>query len=530
MTEEQHELTFADYLALLKRRKWGIIVPFCLVFLIATAVALFLAPIYRSVSTILIEEQEIPADFVMTTVTSYAEQRLQVINQRIMSSSRLLEIINRFNLYSDLANKWTTEEIVEKMRDDVKLDFINADIVDRRTGRPTAATIAFTLSYEGEAQPQTVQSVANVLASLFLEENLKVRQKQVSETSEFFKQEYEKIKLDLDAQNSRIATFKEKHVNELPELLQVNMQSLNNNEVNSERFSEQIRALRERANYLETQLASTAQEIPSTRITADETTLENLKVDLVHLKARYSDSYPDVIKTKAEIKKLEERLASGERVVSRAEQEQPDNPAFVTISSQLASVKSELQSTINQKKEYEEKADMFRRRISATPEVEREYQQLLNERDTNQAKLDDLGRKLLESRVAEGLETDQKGERFTIIDPARLPEKPYKPNRLAIMLIGLVLGIGAGVGYAAIAEFSDRAVYSSNDLYLATLLPVLAIIPELTTAREIAAQVRKKKLLIVGALISVVALVILFHVFVMDINVFFAKLQRRLAL
>jgi len=133
-----------DYIDILKRRKWSLILSTLLVIIAAGALALLLPPIYKSTSTILIEEQEIPQNYIMSTVTSYAEQRLQVINQRIMSTSHLIKIIDRFNLYPELRKDWTTEEIINKMRDDIQLDFINAKVMDPRTGRPSTATIAFT--------------------------------------------------------------------------------------------------------------------------------------------------------------------------------------------------------------------------------------------------------------------------------------------------------------------------------------------------------------------------------------------------
>ena len=146
---EENAKSIQDIMQILRKRRWSLILPMAVVFLTAVAAALLWPPTYRATSTILIEEQEIPREFVTATVTSYAEQRLQNLNQRIMSSTRLLEIVSRFNLYADKREKWTTEEIVEKMRKDIKFQTISADVIDRRTGRPTAATIAFSVSYEG---------------------------------------------------------------------------------------------------------------------------------------------------------------------------------------------------------------------------------------------------------------------------------------------------------------------------------------------------------------------------------------------
>src|SRR4030042_6301605 len=167
---ESESITIQDLTAILKRRKWAFILPPGVIFAIAVIVALALPPVYRSTATILIEEQEIPKEYAISMVTSYAEQRIQTYTQRIMSSSRLTEIINRFNLYRDLREKRNLEEVIDKMRKDIKFETITPEVADRRT---RSTTVAFSVSYEGE-NPETVQQVANMLASLYLQENLKV--------------------------------------------------------------------------------------------------------------------------------------------------------------------------------------------------------------------------------------------------------------------------------------------------------------------------------------------------------------------
>ena len=252
---EPSAMTMNDYVEVVKRRKWSLILPAIIVFMASVMVALALQSIYKSTSTILIEAQDIPADFVMTTVTSYAEQRLESIHQRIVSFPRLLDLINRFNLYPELKDKRTEEEIVGKMREDIILEPMSIETADSRTRRSSAVTIAFTLSYEGK-NPGTVHRVANILTSMFLEENLQVREKQAVETSEFLENEMDKVKADLSKLEAKMATFKGTHGNELPELLPVNMQSLNNIENNIQRLNEQLRSLKEKEGYLQSQLAS----------------------------------------------------------------------------------------------------------------------------------------------------------------------------------------------------------------------------------------------------------------------------------
>jgi uncharacterized protein involved in exopolysaccharide biosynthesis len=190
------------------------------------------------------------------------------------------------------------------MRNDITLKPISVDKKERHKGNNTSGTIAFTLSYEGK-DPRKVERVANVLASLFLEENLQVREKQAMETSEFLENEMEKIKADLTKLGAKMASFKTAHMNELPDLFQVNMQSLNNMENNMERLNEQLRSLKEREGYLQTQLASVPSGFDQEEEKRDQMRLDELKIQLVHLKTRFSDQYPDVIKTKAEIDAFE---------------------------------------------------------------------------------------------------------------------------------------------------------------------------------------------------------------------------------
>jgi len=517
---EEQPIEIGNYVEILKRRKWALVLPAIAVMLIAGVVALLLPSIYKSSATILIEEQDIPADFVMTTVTGYAEQRIQSTQQRIMSTGKLLEIIQRFDLYAEYQDRWATEEIVEKMKEDIHLGLISVDTIDRRTGRPTAATIAFTLAYEGK-QAGTVQKVTDTLVSLFLSENLQVRQRQTTETSEFLEEETQRVRGQLDELEKRITAFKARHVNSLPEMLQVNLQSLNSMESAVQRIEDQIRSFKEREGYLETQLAS----IPEMEDPEKER-LKMLEMELVNLKSKFTDDYPDVKKLRLEIAELEKRLAE-KAALPEDQREQPDNTAFITLASQLASTRSEIQSLLDQKADMQAKAENYRLRIETTPKIEQEYNAYVVDRNNTQAKYEDLLRKVMEANVALGLEKEQKGERFTLIDPARLPEKPFKPNRLAIGLIGLVLGIGAGVGIAALLEFSDQSIYTPQDLAKVSALPLLVSIPTILTPHDRSRRRFKRLAWLLAGLLLIAVATYLFHTLVMDLDIFWAKLMRR---
>lgn len=514
--------TIQDLRAILKRRKRALILPALIIFAIAAVVALALPSIYSSTATILIEEQEIPREYVMSMVTSYAEQRIQSSTQRIMSSVRLVEIINRFNLYADLRERWMMEEIIAKMRKDIKFETISADVVDRRTGRPTAATIAFTISYEGK-DPSVVLQVANVLASLYLEENLRVRDEKTAGASKFIEDEMKEVQVSLAKQDAQIRDYKKKHLNTLPELNQMNIQELERLERNLEQMEIQLRTLKERESFFKTQMAS----VPPDLANPDKERLKELRVRLISLKTRYSDKYPDVGKTQAEIAELEKKLSlpSAGPIGNK-----PDNPAYINLDSQLASTQSEIDSLRKQVRAFEKKKDEYRRRMEAAPGVEEGYRILGGERNNLQVKYDDLMKKHMETKVASGMEKGQLGERFTLIDPARMPEKPVRPNIPAILLIGLFLGIGSGVGAASLREYSDQSVRSGEALTKATGFPVLGSIPEIITPRDLAGKKTKRKIWILSIVLLVAMGVALFHFFIMDLEIFWAKLMRKLAM
>jgi succinoglycan biosynthesis transport protein ExoP len=511
--------TIGDVMEIVRRRKGAILLPAFGIFLLAAAVAFLLPKKYQATTTILIEEQEVPREYVSANITTFADQRLQTINQRIMSTTRLLELIGRFTLYADLKDKVPADEIVTKMRKDIKFNTISADVIDPRTGRPAQATIAFSITYEGR-DPDTVQRVANELASLYLQENLKTREKQSLETSKFMNEEMKAVQAALADVDAKIAAYKEKNISSLPELAQVNHQMLDQAERDLARMNDQLRTLRERQSYLQEQLAS----IPPDLAHQEKESLKELRVKLVELKTRFSDEHPDVINTRTAIRELEERLRKQGGSVGGTK---PDNPAYITLASQLAGTQSDISSTKRQINDLKGKQEDFRRRIEAAPRVEEGYRALLVQRNNLQGKYDELTRKAMDAKVAHGLEEEQLGERFSIIDAARLPEKPSSPNVPAILLVGLILGLGSGVGRMAVQESTDLTVRSPESLQKAAAFPVLASIPEIVTEEDRARNRRRRRyaLATLGCLLAAGILVL--FLFVMDLDVLLALVKRR---
>ncbi|MBF0258994.1 MAG: chain-length determining protein [Desulfamplus sp.] len=518
---EESTLGISDIIAIINLRKWFLIIPAMLIIAASVGIALILPPVYKSESTILIKEQEIPGDYVKASMTSYAEQRIQSINQKVMTSSRLMELIKQFDLYADLKEKKTTDEIIAVMSKDIKLTPVNVELPDPKTGREKVMTIAFTVSYEGR-NPSKVQQVVSTITSFYLSEDIQDREKQASETVTFLNDEIKRVKISMNEKEAELSEFKQANISSLPEFFQLNMQTLSGAEHAIEREQERLNGLKERAEFLESQLAT----VKANTEIEEEVHLKRLEMQLANLKSQFSDQYPDVINTKKEIEKVK-AVVKRKKADTRGK---PDNPVYISLSSQLSGTRSDMASVREQIAQFKRQADEFRAKTSATPKIEETYSRMVSDINNLKSKYNELQQKMMEATLSLSLQTEQKGERFTLIEPARLPEKPYKPNRLAIVLIGFVLGIGAGVGLAALVEFSDTSFRNAESLERVTGFPVLAEIPQIITFKDKVKRTVKWSIGIVLFAALVTGGLAAFHFYVMDLNVLTSKVMNRLSL
>lgn len=578
------QLEIQDLKGVIRRRKKSFLIPFLLIFLFAGGVAFMLPPVYRSESMILIEGQQIPEDYVKATITSYVEESLQVIKQQVMSRAKLLSIIEQLNLYSEMREKHTTEEMVDKMRKDIELKTISASVVDRRSGRPSAATIAFTLSYQGK-EPSKAQKVANVLASFFLEEDLRRREDLASVTTDFLEQESEGLKKQIHVLENKISEFKKAHIGELPEFSNVNLQAIARLESEVARTIQRIGTLKEQMIYLKGQLVSVDPLNPIVteqgKVTRNpKERLKALRLQLISLQSALSEKHPDIKKLKNEIKELEAQVGKSDDSVAKVRRlselegqlaalkgklgpkhpdvirlsrevivlskevdellteksktevsdEKPDNPAYINLMTRIAAMELEIESLLEERRKIEQRMGEYESRLERAPLVEKEYLELTRDYENAKRKHSEIVSKLLTARISQGMEQTQRGERFTIAEPAQLPEKPFKPNRMAIALIGFVLALGAGVGLAAVREAVDRSVKTADELNSITGVPVFSVISLMETDEERRSRLIRRILLIATAIGVIVAALILVNKFVMPLDVIWAKVQRRLAM
>jgi len=537
MTEaDRGPQTLQDYIAFLRRRKWFIVVPWLVILCIASVVAYILPPVYQSKATILIESQQVPEDLVRTTVTGYAEERIKTITEQILSRQTLEQIIKDFRLYPDFQDNAPIEDILSKMRKDISVEMVSAMVPSRRSERQVEVNVAFTVSYEG-GDPKKVTQVANRLTSLFLEYNMRLRENLAKTTTNILEQQLEAYRNTTRLLEEKIARFKEEHLTELPELMRLNLEFEQQIRQQIERVETKILALEDRKVYLEGQLATIS---PSVLFRGDQVweprdRLKLLRSQAISLEASLSPKHPDVIKIRREIEELEKKVnADNERRnlekmlndkevqlenlrnrttdkhpdVVRLKQEisniktaladiqadeaggadsadsGPTNPAYINLQTQIKRTEIELDSLRTQRKELEKKWHQYVKRLEQMPQVEQEYQDLARDYSAAQKKYNETSEKLMEARQAENLEENQAGEKFTVVDPPHVPGKPVKPNRMAIILIGFILGLGAGAGLAAAMEFTDTTLRTAGDVRRLTGAPVLSAIPDVREVQE----------------------------------------------
>ena len=578
--EEDQDKGLGDYIAGLKRRKKRIFAASGILLLLSIAIAFLLPPVYRSTSTILIEEQEIPPELVRSTITSFADQRIQVISQQVMTRANLMQIVERYNLYPRQRRHETNEEILMRMRDDIKLEIVNADVIDRRSGNKTTATIAFTLSYDGETA-ENAQKVANELTSLYLNENLKTRQEKAAETSTFLTEEVRRLGEHISDIESKLAAFKAQNVGRLPELVGLNMQMRDRTDAELLETDRQISLLQERKFYLEGQLAQIKPNSPmisaggerildsSERLKAlesqyasaagiysaehpdvikmqreisalrketggsdsaaeQEKQLTRLRAELAASREKYSDDHPDVIKLKRSIASLEKAEPAPKAASKDAIK--PENPAYIAFASQLRGTENELRTLIAKRAELKAKMASYEARIEQTPQVERVYLDLNRDHENSLRRYQELKAKQMEAQVAQELEKGSKGERFSLIDPPQYPEKPNSPNRLGILLLGLLLSIGGGLGYGAVLESLDQSVKSAKELAGLAVAPLLASIPYIANNSERASKRKARKIVATSGLVALLLVVILVHMLWMPLDVVWYSVLRRLSM
>jgi uncharacterized protein involved in exopolysaccharide biosynthesis len=572
--------TLADRWSAVKRRRWPAFWVSLAVLLLSVAGAILWPSTYRSTGTILIEQQELPADLVQSTITSYADQRIQVISQRVMTTDNLLRIIDHYDLYPKLRKNEPREVLLAKMRKDISFQMISADVMDPRQGRATKANIAFSLSYSSRSA-DTAARVANELVSLYLDENVRSRKQLSANAESFLNDEANRLDGTIARLEAELAEFKDKHINTLPDQALINKETLIRAQDELRDVDTELRSLEQQSTYLDAQLAQLApssQVYTSTgeRVLSPQDRLKFLRTEYARVSGIYSPNHPDVQRMKREIEGLEnsagqvdssndlrrqlqdastklallqQRYAPDHPDVIRLQRQidalnqsvgetparlaenpvaRPDNPAYIQVKAQLEANASERASLTQKRAAVQEKITDLERRLEAAPAVQRDFDALARQLEDQQIQYRQVRQKQMGAKLSENLEDEQKGERFTLIDPPLPPQQPFSPNRSLLLLLGSTLALAAGLGTVGLLEIGDHSVRNRRELELLLAVPPLAILPVVLTRADLARTRRQRRLTVLGTVSAFALALVLTHLFYRPLDVLWVVAMRKL--
>lgn len=276
-----YELSLKDYIAIIKDRALLLGVSIVVVIAATVGVAVTVPPLYQSTGTILVESQQISPELVSANNNSFADERIEVIRQRVMTRENLLKIIDKYNLFADKGRRFSETDKIEQMRSAIVVATLSTYVKGRGE-----ATVAFTVSYE-DKRAEVAKEVADELVTLFLNENMKQRTERATETTEFLTQEANKLGAELAALENKLADFKQAHANALPENQQLRMSMLSRSELEFREVDRDYKAAQEELRYLELELAAANAGVPAQAAGGRPASADQPQ-DLASLKAEYA--------------------------------------------------------------------------------------------------------------------------------------------------------------------------------------------------------------------------------------------------
>jgi polysaccharide chain length determinant protein (PEP-CTERM system associated) len=507
-----------DYLPIFSKRKWVIIHSFFFVFVVAIIYLLVTPKQYKSTTTILVIPQKVPENYVRSTVTEAMEGRLATIQQQLTSRTRLTKVMDELGLFKEERKEEAPETVIEKM-----LKRIDIDVAQGQTVSKEKLNEAFTISFVHE-DPKLAMLAANRLASLFIEENLKSREKRAAGTSEFLESQLKRAKGKLEAQEEKVRQYKIRYSGQLPEELQANLNSLGRLQEQYRINADGISAAEQRKLTLQSQLGSADKGLQAVlhedgRVEVDTSEnsaqaiiseLNARRNQLNELSAKYTEQYPDVVRVRQEVEQLEKKLAEVSRAVppsresGKGDSIKHSNMPFTgmrTLKAQLVSADAEIAALKRERETIRRNISAYQAKVDLAPRRDLELVTLTHDYDNLKKSYDDLLQKREEAKISEKMEISQGGDEFQILDPANLPEKPYKPKPLLVFGIAFLMAGFLGFGGAIGLEKIDLSLRGVTDFKHYFDLPILASIPILE-AMEFDRRQNLRRKAIIGGMIS----------------------------
>ncbi len=524
------------------RRKWIILIPFVTIFLLVTLWALYQPNLYRSSSSMFVEAQEVPSDYIRSTVTVDIESRMRSINQRLTSRTKLLKVIKKLDLYPEAMEKGVPSEVlVAGMKKN-----LTVEIPNRRDGN------FFLVHFIHRDATKAMLAVSN-LVSLFVEESLQVRELQAEGTTTFIKEELEKLKLILEEQESVVQKYKRRYMGELPDQLDANLRMLDNLQLQLISNQESQRELNGRLMLLEQEISrlqgeldmagslATGEGEPSaTNASLNQLVVQRdaLRQRIANMESMYTERHPDLLAAQRQLARVEDILRS---VREKLAGTQPSTAPVVVapvqgysmeltnLRRQLTEIKLRLASLKQEEVNLYKRITKYQQRVEAAPMREQQLTQLTRDYENTKTSYEDLLNKKMEAQMSENLEKRQKGEKFQILDPANFPEKPYLPNRPKAIAMGFAGGIGVGVGLALLLEALFPAFYSLKQLQQhVTDIPITFGIPHISSRVHKERQLIRVALGVAIAVAVMVVALILLDSYAIDLVSFFGVIGTNL--
>ena len=513
--------TIEDYLRVVWRRKWVIILPVLVVGAATAAVVWQLPNQYRSTALLEVMPQRVPSAYVQPTVTSSPEERLRSLSQQILSRTRLEEIVREFDLYREERATGIMEDVITRMRENA----ITLSVPER--GREEGGASSFTISYVGN-DADTVKRVTERITSLVIEENLKDRERQAEGTDEFLEAQMQSARTRLIEQEKRLEEYRRRHAGELPSQVQSNLQVLQNSQLQLQSLQQALGQDRDRKFIIDRQLSDAALMDPvvispapgqagagpGLELSAAQQ-LVAARASLAAAESRLTPAHPDVLKLRSTVAQLEARAEKDALERPTGRETAPGQPVAPAEAARLLRIREmrleseNIERQIVQKSEQERRLagviEQYQRQLAAVPTRESELIELTRDHETLLSLYTSLLAKKENASMAMNMERRQIGEQFRIVDPPRVAERPFSPNRPQLLSLGLVAGLAIGVALLVLFEYRDKSVRTEADVVTVLALPVLAMVPSLSTAAERLRARRRRRTLSAGAATSAVA-------------------------
>jgi succinoglycan biosynthesis transport protein ExoP len=565
----------------LRRRKWiGLAVGFVGV-CGAVAIALMWPPIYQSTATILIEEPDVPRDLVKSTVSTYADQRLQVIEQRVMTNQNLSDIIDRFGLFAGALATTPRSELINSLRNKIDLEVLSADFVSskQRNNQPQA-TIAFTVSYIDQ-DPRIAQQVASRITDLYLAENVQTRTEKAAGTTDFLTQQLVRLSQDVQDSEKKLTEFKTKNSGTLPEQVDTNMRILESLQGQLLQNRSQLELLAQRRSFLQSQLGTispyqpmTAGGMPATpqaqlmslqlqyldlsakygpkhptvvhlqkqidalkaevgtsdAPTSTQATLSQLQAQLAEALQRYGEKHPTVQKLRKQLDDLQAEIAKQPTSTSMisAPQGPPDNPMYIQMQNQLGEITAQVQGLQMEMADLQARSDAMQQRVLQTQAMSGEYDSLRQQYEAAVKRFQDFKDKEADAQVAQSMEQQSKSETFSVIEAPEFPDLPIKPNRKLLLVAGVVLSSMLAAAAMLALEMLDSKVYEPRGLQMVFGEVPLATVPYITTPRERAARWIKRGAIVLAGIAAIGGTLLAVHTLYMPLDVLWAAFINRI--